>query len=37
MRLGQKAQPSTSVGFEPGIFASEAEVLTHCAYSNFGK
>ena len=37
MRLGHKAQPSTSVRFEPRIFASEVEVLTHCAYSNFGK
>ena len=27
-----KAQPSTSVEFETGIFGSGDEVLTHCAY-----
>ena len=37
MRFGPKAQPSTSVGLEPGIFGSGLEVLTHYAYSNFGQ
>ena len=37
MRFGPKAQPSTSVGFEPGIFGSGLEVLTHYTYSNFGQ
>ena len=37
MRLGHKTQPSTSVGFELGIFVFGAEMLTHCAYFNFSK
>ena len=37
MRLAYKAQPSTSAGFEPEIFISGVEVLTHYACSNFGK
>ena len=37
MRFGPKAQPSKSVGFEPGIFGSGLEVLTHYTYSNFGQ
>ena len=37
MSLGPKAQLSTLVGFELGIFRSGVEVLTHCVHTNFGK
>ena len=37
MRLGHNVLLSTKVGFKPGIFGSEFEGLSHCAYSNFGK
>ena len=35
--LVSKAQPSTSVGFELGVFRSRVELETYCTYSNFGK
>ena len=35
--LRLKAQLSTSVGFELGIFRSGVELVTHCTYPNFGK
>ena len=37
VKLGPKAQPSTSLGFELGIFKSGVKVLTHFMYSNFAK
>ena len=37
VELGPKAQPSISVGFELEILRSGVELVTHCAYSNFGK
>ena len=37
MRLVPNVQHCTSVGIEPGSFGSGVTVLTHYAYSNFGK
>ena len=36
MSLDPKVKPSTSVGFQLGVFTSGAEVVISCAYSNFG-
>ena len=36
-RLVPNVQLWTSVVFEPGSFGFGVEVLTHCAYSDFGK